>query len=183
MDSLTRVAMAQREIGLAAGEPPTTRGYPPSVFAMLPSLLERSGPHAKGTITALYTVLVEGDDLDEPITDHARSILDGHYVLSRRIAASGQFPAIDIPASTSRLVSKIVPKAEQLEIQHVRSLLSALADGRDLIELGAYVAGTNPVLDEALRKRDRLDALVRQDTALVTSWDEAGRARAGVVQS
>jgi flagellum-specific ATP synthase len=126
-------------------------------------------------------VLVEGDDLDEPITDHARSILDGHYVLSRRIAASGQFPAIDIPASTSRLVSKIIPKDEQMEIQHVRSMLSALADGRDLIELGAYVAGTNPVLDEALRKRDRLDALVRQDTALVSSWDEARQARAGVM--
>ncbi len=182
MDSLTRVAMAQREIGLAAGEPPTTRGYPPSVFAMLPALLERAGPHPNGTITGLYTVLVEGDDLDEPITDHARSILDGHYVLSRRIAASGQFPAIDVPASTSRLVSKIVPKADQAEIQHVRSLLSALADGRDLIELGAYVAGTNPVLDEALAKRARLDALLRQDTALVSSWDEAGTARAGVLE-
>jgi flagellum-specific ATP synthase len=182
MDSLTRVAMAQREIGLAAGEPPTTRGYPPSVFAMLPALLERAGPHPNGTITGLYTVLVEGDDLDEPITDHARSILDGHYVLSRRIAASGQFPAIDVPASTSRLVSKIVPKADQAEIQHVRSLLSALADGRDLIELGAYVAGTNPVLDEALAKRARLDALLRQDTALVSSWDEAGAARAGVLE-
>lgn len=182
MDSLTRVAMAQREIGLAAGEPPTTRGYPPSVFALLPALLERAGPHPNGTITGLYTVLVEGDDLDEPITDHARSILDGHYVLSRRIAASGQFPAIDVPASTSRLVSKIVPKADQAEIQHVRSLLSALADGRDLIELGAYVAGTNPVLDEALAKRARLDELLRQDTALVSSWDEAGAARAGVLE-
>lgn len=182
MDSLTRVAMAQREIGLAAGEPPTTRGYPPSVFAMLPALLERAGPHPHGTITGLYTVLVEGDDLDEPITDHSRSILDGHYVLSRRIAASGQFPAIDVPASTSRLVSKIVAKDEQMEIHHVRSLLSALADGRDLIELGAYVAGTNPVLDEALRKRDRLDAILRQDTAIVSTWDAAREARAGVMQ-
>ena len=181
MDSLTRVAMAQREIGLAAGEPPTTRGYPPSVFAMLPSLLERAGPHPKGTITGLYTVLVEGDDLDEPITDHARSILDGHYVLSRRIATGGQFPAIDVPASTSRLVSKIVDKSDQAEIHQVRALISALAEGRDLIELGAYVAGTNPVLDEALRKRDRLDALLRQDTNAVSSWDEARQARAGVL--
>ena len=181
MDSVTRLAMAQREIGLAAGEPPTTRGYPPSVFAMLPSLLERAGPHPKGTITGLYTVLVEGDDLDEPITDHARSILDGHYVLSRRIATGGQFPAIDVPASTSRLVSKIVDKGDQAEIHQVRALISALAEGRDLIELGAYVAGTNPVLDEALRKRDRLDALLRQDTNAVSSWDEARQARAGVL--
>lgn len=180
MDSLTRVAMAQREIGLAAGEPPTTRGYPPSVFAMMPSLLERAGPHPNGSITGLYTVLVEGDDLDEPITDHARSILDGHFVLSRRIAASGQFPAIDVPASASRLVSKILPKDEQREIQHVRSLLAALAEGRDLLELGAYVAGTNPVLDEALRKRDRIDSLLRQDTAHITSWDDARRVRAEV---
>jgi flagellum-specific ATP synthase len=183
MDSLTRVAMAQREIGLAAGEPPTTRGYPPSVFAMLPALLERAGPHPNGSITGLYTVLVEGDDLDEPITDHARSILDGHFVLSRRIASSGQFPAIDVPVSASRLVSKILPKDEQQEIHHVRALLSALAEGRDLLELGAYVAGTNPVLDEALRKRARIDALLRQDTALVTSWDDARRARAEVVAS
>ena len=181
MDSLTRVAMAQREIGLAAGEPPTTRGYPPSVFAMMPALLERAGPHPNGTITGLYTVLVEGDDLDEPITDHARSILDGHFVLSRRIAASGQFPAVDVPASASRLVSKILPKNEQQEIHQVRAMLSALAEGRDLIELGAYVAGTNPVLDEALRKRDRLDALLRQDTAVISSWDDARDARAGVL--
>jgi flagellum-specific ATP synthase len=173
MDSLTRVAMAQREIGLASGEPPTTRGYPPSVFAMLASLLERSGPHPLGTITGLYTVLVEGDDLDEPITDHARSILDGHYVLSRRLATVGQFPAIDVPASVSRLVSKILPKEQRDKVAHVRSLLSALAEGRDLIELGAYVSGTNPVLDEALSKRDRLERIVRQDSLHVSSWDEA----------
>jgi flagellum-specific ATP synthase len=175
MDSLTRVAMAQREIGLAAGEPPTTRGYPPSVFALLASLLERAGPHPAGTITGLYTVLVEGDDLDEPITDHARSILDGHYVLTRRLATAGHFPSIDVPASTSRLVSKILNREQIAEVNHVRALLSALAEGRDLIELGAYVPGTNPILDRALMVRDQLDELLRQDASSISSWDEARR--------
>jgi flagellum-specific ATP synthase len=176
MDSLTRVAMAQREIGLAAGEPPTTRGYPPSVFAMMPKLLERTGPHARGSITALYTVLVEGDDLEEPITDHARSILDGHYVLSRRIAGGGHFPAIDVPASASRLVSKILTREEQSGVIHVRSLISALDEARDLLELGAYVPGTNALVDEALSKQDRLQRLLRQDAGDVTSWEDARRA-------
>jgi flagellum-specific ATP synthase len=175
MDSLTRVAMAQREIGLAAGEPPTTRGYPPSVFAMMPKLLERTGPHARGSITALYTVLVEGDDLEEPITDHARSILDGHYVLSRRIAGGGHFPAIDVPASASRLVSKILTRDEQAGVIHVRSLISALDEARDLLELGAYVPGTNALVDEALAKQDRLQRLLRQDASHVTTWDDARR--------
>jgi flagellum-specific ATP synthase len=173
MDSLTRVAMAQREIGLAAGEPPTTRGYPPSVFGLLPLLLERAGPHPNGTITGLYTVLVEGDDLDEPITDHARSILDGHYVLSRRIASLGRFPAIDVPASTSRLVSKILPRERIAVVNHVRSLLAALDEARDLIELGAYVSGTNPLVDEALAKKSRLDDLLVQYSGTVTSWQDA----------
>jgi flagellum-specific ATP synthase len=176
MDSLTRVAMAQREIGLAAGEPPTTRGYPPSVFAMMPKLLERTGPHARGSITALYTVLVEGDDLEEPITDHARSILDGHYVLSRRIAGGGHFPAIDVPASASRLVSKILTREEQAGVIHARSLISALEEARDLLELGAYVPGTNSLVDEALAKTDRLQRLLRQDASHVTSWEDARRA-------
>jgi flagellum-specific ATP synthase len=181
LDSLTRVAMAQREIGLAAGEPPTTRGYPPSVFAMMPKLLERTGPQARGSITALYTVLVEGDDLEEPITDHARSILDGHYVLSRRLAGAGQFPAIDVPASASRLVSKILTREEQAGVIHVRSLISALDEARDLLELGAYVPGTNAVVDEALAKRDRLQQLLRQDSSAVTSWEDARRAVDGVL--
>ena len=181
MDSLTRVAMAQREIGLAAGEPPTTRGYPPSVFALLPALLERAGPHAHGTITGLYTVLVEGDDLDEPITDHARSILDGHYVLSRRIATSGLFPAIDVPASASRLVSKILAPDAQQRVARVRALLSALAEGQDLIELGAYVSGTNAVLDDALERRARLDDLVRQPSSHSSSWAEAIELLEGVL--
>jgi flagellum-specific ATP synthase len=181
LDSLTRVAMAQREIGLAAGEPPTTRGYPPSVFAMLPKLLERTGPHARGSITAIYTVLVEGDDLDEPITDHARSILDGHYVLSRRLAGGGHFPAIDVPASASRLVGKILTRDEQAGVVHVRSLISALDEARDLLELGAYVPGTNATIDEALMKQDRLQSLARQDSAAVTSWNDARRAIEDVV--
>jgi flagellum-specific ATP synthase len=143
------------------------------VFALLAGLLERAGPHPAGTITGLYTVLVEGDDLDEPITDHSRSILDGHYVLSRRLATAGHFPSIDVPASTSRLVSKILDREQLAFVNHARSLLSALAEGRDLIELGAYVAGTNPTLDRALEVRDRLDALLRQDASSVTGWDEA----------
>jgi flagellum-specific ATP synthase len=182
MDSLTRVAMAQREIGLAAGEPPTTRGYPPSVFGLLPALLERAGPHAHGTITGLYTVLVEGDDLEEPITDHARSILDGHYVLSRRIAGTGRFPAIDVPASSSRLVSKILPKDRQQAVVHARGLIAALEEARDLLELGAYTSGSNPMVDEALRKRDRLDALVLQPAGEPSTWEDAVAALDLVVQ-
>jgi flagellum-specific ATP synthase len=163
MDSLTRVAMAQREIGLAAGEPPTTRGYPPSVFGLLPAL-------------------VEGDDLEEPITDHARSILDGHYVLSRRIAGTGRFPAIDVPASSSRLVSKILPKDRQKALVHARSLIAALEEARDLLELGAYTPGSNPLVDEALRKRDRLDALLLQPAGEPSTWEDAVAALDLVVQ-
>ena len=182
MDSLTRVAMAQREVGLAAGEPPTTRGYPPSVFGLLPALLERAGPHAHGTITGLYTVLVEGDDLEEPITDHARSILDGHSVLSRRIAGTGRFPAIDVPASSSRLVSKILPKDRQKAMVHARSLIASLEEARDLLELGAYTPGSNPLVDEALRKRDRLDALLLQPAGEPSTWEDAAAALDLVVQ-
>ena len=182
MDSLTRVAMAQREVGLAAGEPPATRGYPPSVFGLLPALLERAGPHAHGTITGLYTVLVEGDDLEEPITDHARSILDGHYVLSRRIAGTGRFPAIDVPASSSRLVSKILPKDRQKAMVHARSLIASLEEARDLLELGAYTPGSNPLVDEALRKRDRLDALLLQPAGEPSTWEDAAAALDLVVQ-
>lgn len=182
MDSLTRVAMAQREVGLAAGEPPTTRGYPPSVFGLLPALLERAGPHATGTITGLYTVLVEGDDLEEPITDHARSILDGHFVLSRRIAGAGRFPAIDVPASTSRLVGKITPTERLQAIVHARGLITALDEARDLLELGAYAPGSNPIVDEALAKRDRLDQLLLQPAGERASWDDALRALDAVVQ-
>ncbi len=162
MDSLTRFAMAQREVGLAAGEPPVTRGYPPSVFGLLPRLLERAGTSAQGSITGLYTVLVDGDDMNEPLTDAVRSILDGHLVLSRRLAESGHFPAVDVCASLSR-VAPAISSAEELEVAaHVRALLSALAEARDLVEVGAYVSGSNPLVDEALRRAPAIESFCRQ---------------------
>src|SRR3712207_8429203 len=137
VDSLTRFAMARREIGLAAGEPPASRGYPPSVFAELPRLLERAGPGERGTITALYTVLVEGDDMNDPVADHARSILDGHVVLSRRLAAAGHYPTIEVLESVSRLTGKICSKDQLAAAGRLRRLLAAHAEARDLIEIGA----------------------------------------------
>jgi len=163
MDSVTRVAMAQREVGLTAGEPPTTRGFPPSVFALLPQLLERAGPLSTGSITGVYTVLVEGDDLNEPVTDHVRSILDGHVVLSRELAAAGHFPTIDILNSVSRLATKVAEPQHLDNAARLRRLLVAWDSGRDLVELGAYVAGTNEDLDAYLTLRKPLDAFLRQD--------------------
>jgi flagellum-specific ATP synthase len=151
MDSITRVAMAQREIGLAAGELPTARGYTPSVFALLPRLLERGGVRAGGgSLTALYTVLVEGDDVNEPISDAVRSILDGHIVLAREIAQRGRYPAIDIPRSISRLASSLVNEAERALIADAVKLLATYETSRDLIEVGAYRAGTTPLVDRAI---------------------------------
>jgi len=182
MDSLTRFAMAQREVGLAAGEPPTVRGYTPSVFNALPRLLERTGPQPHGTITALYTVLVEGDDLTEPITDHARSILDGHIVLTRRLAAAGHYPTIDALESVSRLSSKVCTP-EQLQLAtRLRRLLAALEESRDLIEIGAYVPGTNPMTDEALLRRDRLLAFLQQPRDVVCSSEDSWRQLAEVLR-
>src|SRR6185312_13156281 len=143
MDSVTRLAMAQREIGLSAGEPPTTRGYPPSVFAMLPQLLERAGASAVGSITGLYTVLVEGDDHNEPIADTARSILDGHIMLDRKLANAGHFPAIDVLSSVSRVVGAITTDEQRTAAREVRKLIDARRDVKELVEIGAYVAGTN----------------------------------------
>jgi len=162
VDSLTRFAMAQREVGLAAGEPPATRGYPPSVFAMMPRLLERAGPGETGTITGLYTVLVEGDDLSEPVTDHARSILDGHIVLSRRLAAAGHYPTIDVLESVSRLMGKICPPEQRSLAGRLRRLMAAYAEAKDLIEIGAYAPGANPEVDEAVAKRGSIEAFLRQ---------------------
>ncbi|MEZ5266829.1 MAG: FliI/YscN family ATPase [Acidimicrobiia bacterium] len=173
MDSLTRFAMAQREVGLAAGEPPTVRGYTPSVFNALPKLLERTGPQPRGTITALYTVLVEGDDLTEPITDHARSILDGHIVLSRRLASAGHFPTVDALESVSRLASKICTDEQLALAYRLRRLLAGLEESRDLIEIGAYVPGTNPVTDEALRRKDLITGFLQQPRNQVCPADEA----------
>jgi flagellum-specific ATP synthase len=162
MDSLTRYCMAQREIGLSAGEPPTSRGYPPSVFTMLPKLLERAGTAEHGSITGLYTVLVDGDDHNEPIADAARSILDGHIVLTRQLAHAGHYPAIDVLQSVSRVASAVTTKEQQQLARDLRQLLAAFAEARDLIEIGAYVTGSNPVVDRAVRLRPQIDALLRQ---------------------
>ncbi len=151
-DSVTRFARAQREIGLAIGEPPATRGYPPSVFSILPRLLERCGTSEKGTITGFYTILVEGDDMDEPVSDNVRGILDGHIVLSRKLAQAFHYPAIDVLNSISRLGPKISTAEEQRSSGRVRRLLAAYTDAEDLINVGAYAEGSNPVIDEAIGK-------------------------------
>jgi flagellum-specific ATP synthase len=165
MDSLTRFAQAQREIGLSVGEPPTTRGYPPSVFARLPQLVERAGNGnaGEGSITAFYTVLTEGDDPHEPISDAARAILDGHIVLSRAVAESGRYPAIDVEASISRLASELTDPPWRDRIRRVRRLMSAYSANRDLIAIGAYQRGADPRVDEALRRWPALNAFLEQD--------------------
>lgn len=150
MDSVTRFAMAQREVGLAVGEPPATRGYTPSVFATLPKLLERSGTGPKGSITAFYTVLVDGDDMNEPIADAVRGILDGHIVLDRNIANRGHYPAIDVLSSISRVMKEIVPQEHQLAAENLKRLLSVYKDSEDLINIGAYQRGSNPEIDNSL---------------------------------
>jgi flagellum-specific ATP synthase len=171
LDSLTRVAMAQREVGLSAGEPPATRGYPPSTFALLPRLLERAGPRPTGSITGVYTVLVEGDDHNEPITDAARSILDGHVVLDRRIATSGRFPAVDVLESISRVAARVTTPAQRDAIGVLRRVLAAHRDARDLLDVGAYVPGSNPDVDCAVRLLPRLEDLMRQGVDEVTAFD------------
>lgn len=150
VDSVTRVARAQREIGLALGEPPARRGYPPSVFALLPRLLERSGQGERGSISAVYTVLVEGSDMDEPIADEVRGILDGHVVLSREIAARGQYPAVDVPASISRVMDRVTSPEHVRAAQKVRALLATYQQKQDLVTIGAYAKGSDPRLDTAL---------------------------------
>jgi type III secretion protein N (ATPase) len=165
VDSVTRFARAQREVGLAAGEPPARRGYPPSVFAMLPRLLERSGQGARGSITAIYTVLVEGGDMDEPIADEVRGILDGHVVLDRRIAARGRYPAIDVGASISRVMDAIVTPGHRTAARKLRALMGTYEEKRDLVSLGAYAKGGDKDLDEAILKMPRIEALLKQDAA------------------
>ena len=163
MDSVTRVAMAQREIGLASGEPPTTKGYTPSVFALLPKLLERAGKTKKGSITGLYTVLVDNDDMNEPIADAVRSILDGHIVLSRHLAHKNHYPAVDVLESISRVMPQVT-KPEQRKISRLgRELLAVYKDAEDLINIGAYVNGSNKKIDEAVKKIDRLNNFLCQD--------------------
>jgi flagellum-specific ATP synthase len=163
MDSLTRVAMAQREVGLSAGEPPATRGYPPSVFALLPRLLERAGPAPVGSITGLYTVLVEGDDMQDPIGDTARSILDGHIVLSRRLATSGHYPSIDVLESVSRVASTVTDATQRADAGTLRRLLAAHRDVRELVEIGAYAPGSAPDADRALALLPDIWSFLRQE--------------------
>ena len=172
MDSLTRFAMAQREIGLAVGEPPVARGYTPSIYAELPKLLERSGNFEKGSITGVYTVLVEGDDTNEPISDTVRGILDGHIVLSRRLAAANHYPAIDVGASISRLMTDIVPLESRRAAGRIRDIMSIYEKSSDLVSIGAYKAGTNPKLDYALGKIDAIDTFLKQDVDESFSYEE-----------
>jgi flagellum-specific ATP synthase len=162
MDSLTRVAMAQREIGLSAGEPPATRGYPPSTFSTLASILERAGTAASGSITGIYTVLVDGDDHNEPIADAARSILDGHVVLDRKLAITGHFPSIDVLGSISRLASKITPQERMANATTLRKVVSARRSAQDLLDVGAYKQGANPFVDAAIQFESDIDAFLQQ---------------------
>ncbi|WP_058303930.1 flagellar protein export ATPase FliI [Gorillibacterium timonense] len=173
MDSVTRFAMAQREVGLAVGEPPATRGYTPSVFAMLPKLLERSGTGPKGSITAFYTVLVDGDDMNEPIADAVRGILDGHIVLNRGIANKGHYPAIDVLASISRVMKEIVPEEHQDAAESLKKLLSTYKDSEDLINIGAYQQGSNPEIDLSLQYIGAINQFTRQKTHEKVTFEEA----------
>jgi flagellum-specific ATP synthase len=173
MDSVTRVAMAQREVGLSVGEPPATRGYPPSVFALLARLLERAGTGPTGSITGLYTVLVEGDDHNEPIADTARSILDGHVVLDRRLASAGHFPSIDVLESISRVSGAVTTPEQRKEATTLRRLMAAHREVRELVEIGAYVPGTNPDADAARARWPQILEFLRQDMDDQTSADNA----------
>ena len=163
MDSVTRLAMAQREIGLGAGEPPALRGYPPSVFSFLPRLLERAGNTEYGTITGFFTVLVEGDDMTEPVADTVRSILDGHIVLSRALAERNHYPAVDVLASVSRAMPAVVGKDHMRVAGAIRAALAEYEGARDLIEVGAYAHGSNPAIDEAIALRPALESFLCQE--------------------
>ena len=164
MDSLTRFSMAQREIGLASGEPPVTRGYPPSVYSEMPKLLERAGNSGVGSITGLYTVLVDGDDFNEPITDTARSILDGHIILSRKLGHKNHYPAIDVLQSISRVMSSIATKEHKALAGRLKNVMATYNEAEDLINIGAYKNGSNPEIDYAIRKIRDVNAFLRQDT-------------------
>lgn len=163
MDSVTRLAMAQREIGLAAGEPPSQKGYPPSVFAILPKVFERAGAFPKGTITGFFTVLVEGDDMNEPIADAVRGILDGHIILSRHLGAAGHYPAIDVLSSLSRVASHVTTPEHMKAARKVREAMATYHASEDLIQLGAYVSGSNPKLDSSIKAREKIIHFLRQD--------------------
>ncbi|MFC2768163.1 MAG: flagellar protein export ATPase FliI [Mitsuokella sp.] len=180
MDSVTRFAMAQREVGLTIGEPPATRGYTPSVFAMLPRLLERAGTSAKGSITGIYTVLVDGDDMNEPIADAVRSILDGHIVLSRHIAAQNHFPAIDVMTSVSRVMNEVVSPEHLKAAQQMRQLMAVYRDAEDLIHIGAYVKGSSAKIDEAIAKIDGINEFLCQGIYEADGYEETERKLVGI---
>ena len=176
LDSLTRFARAQREIGLAIGEPPTRRGYPPSLFSALPRLLERSGPAATGSITALYTVLTEGDASLDPVAEEVRSILDGHLVLSAELAQRNHFPAIDVLQSRSRLMDRVVEPEQRQLAGHLRALMARHADIELLLRTGDYVAGSDPLADEAIARQGAIEQFLRQDAAETSGFDDTLRA-------
>lgn len=182
MDSVTRFAMAQREVGLAAGEPPSTKGYTPSVFALLPRLMERAGMGPKGAITALYTVLVDGDDTNEPIADASRSILDGHIVLSRALTSKGHYPPIDVLQSLSRTMPRVVGSDQISASRDAREMLAAYNDAEDLISIGAYKHGTSPITDRAIAVRPNLQKFLRQDKAEGTSFEDSAAQLRGALQ-
>ncbi|MCB1059371.1 MAG: FliI/YscN family ATPase [Calditrichaeota bacterium] len=173
MDSITRVCHAMREVGLSLNEPVATRGYPPSVFAALPKLLERTGNSEKGSITAIYTVLVDGDDMMEPVADTMRSILDGHVALSRKIAAKGHFPAIDVLNSISRVMPQVTSREHMAAVTKIKEWLSAYQEGEDLISIGAYVRGAMPLLDQAIEKLPAIHNYLRQDMNESSSFEES----------
>jgi len=176
MDSVTRVAMAQREIGLAIGEPPTSKGYTPSVFALLPRLLERAGTSDLGSITGLYTVLVEGDDMTEPVADAVRSILDGHIVLSRKLANQNHYPAVDVLDSVSRLMIDVIGDEHAAGANRIREILATYRESEDLINIGAYNKGSNPKIDLAIDKMDPINQFLRQGIGEPSTYDETVRA-------
>ncbi|HEY0705256.1 MAG TPA: EscN/YscN/HrcN family type III secretion system ATPase, partial [Polyangia bacterium] len=181
MDSVTRFARAQREVGLAAGEPPARQGYPPSVFALLPRLLERSGNSDRGSITALYTVLVSGGDMEEPIADEVRGILDGHIILSRELGARNHWPAIDVLPSLSRVMPLVTDETHRKAAGKMRELLATYERQRDLILLGAYQAGSDPRTDEAVAKIDSINAFLKQGTHENAAFPETRQRLIGLV--
>lgn len=172
MDSITRVVMAQRDVGLAIGEPPATRGYTPSIFAFLPRLLERAGAGEKGSITGIYSVLVEGDDINEPISDAVRGILDGHITLSRDLATRNHYPAIDVLGSISRIMNDLVSESQQKAASGLRELLALYREAEELINLGAYKRGGNPRLDFAIEQKSRIDSFLRQPVSECSSFEQ-----------